>query len=249
MNKISRSQKRDYISAIILAAGDGTRFSNLKYPKQFARVLGKPLFIHCLETYMSINEIQRIHLVINPKFKKMFATLLDKYGYLTKVNQILGGVDRQHSITMALDQIAEKGLVVIQNSVSVITTPILISKCIEAARNKDVATAYVPAFHTVFNHSNGRLVESYERQSLGYTCDPLVYRVSVIKKAIRFAERQGLRNRPTLELIQGIGKSIHLIKSDPLNVKVTTKADLEYVREIIKRNRKKNKPKRNKSMF
>ena len=58
-------------SAIIVAAGSGTRFGG-KTPKQFLEILGKPLIIHSIQRFESCPEIDEIILVLpsaeNAKF-------------------------------------------------------------------------------------------------------------------------------------------------------------------------------------
>jgi len=51
-------------SAIIAAAGSGTRFGT-KIPKQFLEILGKPLIIHTLECFESCSAIDEIILVLS----------------------------------------------------------------------------------------------------------------------------------------------------------------------------------------
>jgi 2-C-methyl-D-erythritol 4-phosphate cytidylyltransferase len=234
MNSSCCSEEKEDVFAIILAAGKGVRFEGSEYPKQFTRILGKPLFIHCLETYFSMKEVKNIYLVINEEFKKLFNRVLSEYQYTERVIIIPGGIDRQHSVTQALDRISINGVVVVQNGVSPVTSSTLIRKCIQVAKEKGAVTAFVNPFHTVFEKEGEELDKVLERKSLGYTCDPQVYRISIIKEAIAYAKHHGLKDRPTVDLVRRLGLPVYLVESDPSNIKVTINADISAIEHILK---------------
>ena len=125
---------------IVLAAGSGVRFGGSALPKQLVEVGGKPLFIHSVDTYRGMAEIDRIYLVVNPKYAERFAKIIDQWGCGDRLVTVPGGATRQESIRNALDVIdLTDGLVVLQNAASPLTSVALIRECLAAARSDGAA--------------------------------------------------------------------------------------------------------------
>jgi 2-C-methyl-D-erythritol 4-phosphate cytidylyltransferase len=219
-------------SVIVLTGGHGKRFQSKK-PKQFAEVLGKPLFIHCLLVYSRMEEVKNIYLVVNENYTALYHEALTAHG-LSHVKKILGGKDRQDSVENALKWVPEKDVVAIQNGVSCATRPSVIRKVVKTAHKTGAASAYISAFHTVFRHANGTMDEVLERNTVGYTCDPQAYCADILKKAFDSARKNNLTDRPTVELVQKIGSTVHLVESDQENLKVTIPSDIPSVEHILK---------------
>ncbi|MCK4445947.1 MAG: 2-C-methyl-D-erythritol 4-phosphate cytidylyltransferase, partial [Candidatus Marinimicrobia bacterium] len=59
------------MDCICLAAGLGVRM-NHPIPKQFIRLLGKPIIAYSLETLEKVDEISRIIVVYNEDFRSMY---------------------------------------------------------------------------------------------------------------------------------------------------------------------------------
>lgn len=222
--------------AVILASGSGTRFGGHSVPKQLTELMGKPLFVHALETYRKIQEIDRSYLVVNPVFAEQFAKILHEFGWQNEVTTLEGGRTRQVSISNALQAIPEEdGLVVLQNSVSPLTSEELIRECLEAAHDVEAVQAYCPAYHTIFELAGDRLGSVLQRSGLGYTCDPTVYRVSLLRRVFSHLERSGgLQGEDTLSVVRALGVPVTLVRSDYENTKVTTRFDLMTVEAIMR---------------
>jgi len=220
------------VTAIILSGGNGFRLKN-SVPKQFLEINGTSLFIHSLQTYQSLEEVHEIILIINEKYISNYEKILKK-NYFGKLKQIVPGNKLRHlSIQNGLDHIKHNGLVVIQNGVNPTTPSFTIQQCISASWQYGVATAYIPAFHTVFEYSNGGIDIVLNRSKIGYTCDPLAARVDILKAALNSAENDIDNDLAPLDLIKKLGHPIKLILSDEKNVKVTTELDLCTMKTIL----------------
>jgi 2-C-methyl-D-erythritol 4-phosphate cytidylyltransferase len=221
---------------IVLAAGSGVRFGGSALPKQLVEVGGKPLFIHSVDTYRGMAEIDRIYLVVNPKYAERFAKIIDQWGYGDRLVTVPGGATRQESIRNALDVIdLTDGLVVLQNAASPLTSVALIRECLAAARSHGAVVAYYPAYHTIFEVADDKLGTLLAREALGYTCDPTVYRLSVLRAALAEQEsRGGLHRETTISIVREMGIPIFLIRSPYDNIKVTIPTDVAAVEAIIR---------------
>ncbi|MFH1645776.1 MAG: 2-C-methyl-D-erythritol 4-phosphate cytidylyltransferase [Candidatus Omnitrophota bacterium] len=127
------------------------------------------------------------------------------------------------------------GVVVIQNGDSPITPSDLINRCINAAIKKKAATAYIPAFFTTFETDKNFLKKVFDRKKTGYTCDPQAYEIKILKKALSFAMKNNIKDKPTVELVRAVGQSVFLVESDTANVKITTEQDLKRAEFVLKK--------------
>ena len=227
------------VSAFILTGGSGVRVaatSRNKLPKQFIKIAGKPVFIHCIEIYLGLKEVDRIYLVINQKYEKKYDALLKKYRIPGKVIKVPGGATRLFSVMNAMDRIPdESGLVILQSGDCATTPRDVIKKCIKLARGKKAVSAYIPAFYTTFLYKKNILKRPLERNEIGYTCDPQVYDVPVLRKALEYARKRGIKDKPTVELVTAIKRHVFLVESPKDNMKITTESDIKAVESILKK--------------
>ena len=100
-------QKVNY--AIVLAAGVGQRMRNGGLPKQFLKLMGKPIIIYTLEKFEAIREIDQVIVVCHGSYIDYMRELLRLY-QIKKANDIVvGGSDRQRSLRRGLNIIVENG--------------------------------------------------------------------------------------------------------------------------------------------
>lgn len=220
------------VSAIILSGGEGARLRQYGIPKQFIEVAGIPLFIHCMTTYESLDEIDEIVLVINEKFAERYEKVLEQHHFKKLSALVPGGKFRHVSIQNGLAKVKHNGVVVIQNGVNPTTPENIIKQYIETAWQHGAVSAYVPAFHTVFEGDNGEIEKVLERKRLGYTCDPQAFRVGVLQEALSSGLQDAHNDLPTIDLVRRLGRIVKLVASDEANLKVSTEIDL-FTTEII----------------
>ena len=221
-------------TAIILAGGSGERFGSGTMPKQLVALGGKPLFVHCLETYRGMSEIDRICLVVNPRHSEDFVGVLRQRGWQDGIVVAQGGSTRQASIASALDALPpEEGGVIIHNAASPFTSAGLIRKCLSALATHQAVQAYVPAEQTIFEKEGDVLKTLLPRQSLGMTCDPTVYDMALLRRAMEHQQRRhGNVGETTLSIVQELGVTVTLVPSDRDNIKLTTTNDLRLAEAI-----------------
>jgi len=226
------------IAALILAAGNGSRFGSTGLPKQFSEIAGKPLFIHSVLTYVGIAEIDRVIVVANPKLTEQTRDVLQQYNLLARVELATGGATRQESVQNAAALVAEDGLsdqdiVILHNSVSPNTSSDFIRTCLSAMSDSEVVQACVADTRTVFE-TDGKFVKCVlPRSSLVYNCDPMVYRGDVFRHVLEVQKNRGMLGNTTSETARELGYKIRLAYSGYDNIKVTNRWDLEAVRAAM----------------
>ncbi len=228
------------VSAIILSGGNGVRLQKYGVPKQLYEIEGTPIFIYSIKTYDSIDEIDEIILVVNKKFIFQHEKVLKQYQFRKPIKIVLGGEFRHQSIQNGLSIIDHDGIVVIQNGVNPNTPAKTILECIKLASESGAVSAYIPAFHTVFESEDGEIKKVLERRSLSYTCDPQVFKVEIIKKAFYFELLNVKNDIPVIQLVRNIGQKIKLILSDEYNIKISSELDVLAFEGLLDKNTVKN---------
>lgn len=214
------------VSAIILSGGNGIRFQNYGVPKQLYEIEGTPIFIHTIKTYDLIEQIDEIILVVNKKFIFQHEKVLEQYHFRKPIKIVLGGEFRHQSIQNGLTVITHDGIVVIQNGVNPSTPAKTILECIKLASESGAVSAYIRAFHTVFESEDGEIQKVLERKNLCYTSDPQVFKVEIIKKALNSELLNVKYDIPVVQLVRNTGQKISLILSDEYNIKITSEVDV-----------------------
>ena len=98
-------------TAIIVAAGSGTRFNSEK-PKQFVEINGKPLIAHTIERFEAAESVDSIVLVIARDSIDEFQTIVEKFK-LQKVSKVVeGGATRAESVRNGLGMVRNETAVV-----------------------------------------------------------------------------------------------------------------------------------------
>ncbi len=221
------------VTAILLAGGSGKRFAATGPPKQLVELHGRPLFLHAVSTYAGMPEVDRLVLAAHRDYTAAFAASLAEQGLTNRVTIVEGGLTRQASIQNALAALPDTAddIGVLQNTASPRTTAALVRRCLAACERAAAVQAYVPAHHTVFVRDADTLDRVLPREQIGYTCDPTLYRMSLLRRVIDERTNAGLPGEMTLTAVRALGEAVALVESEPDNIKLTVPSDLATLRQ------------------
>ena len=216
--------------AIILAGGKGTRM-NLDTPKQYVLINNKPLIVHTIEAFNSVNEIDAIYLTCLKETKEYMLRLVNEYN-LNKVKRIVdGGNTRQESVFNALkaikdDKVDENSVVLIHDGARLNVSQRIILDNIKAASEFDACVTAVKATDSLFicNPNFGKL-EYLNRDEVYQAQTPQSFKFSLIYNAHLDAFNSGITSA-TDDACLVKNKAIKVVLGDDKNIKVTTKSDL-----------------------
>jgi 2-C-methyl-D-erythritol 4-phosphate cytidylyltransferase len=91
-------------SAIIVAAGSGTRFG-AGVPKQFLEIGGKPVLIHTLEKFENCAVVDEIILVLSVAEIENFRHSAARYNLQKPLKIVAGGRSRAESVLNGLNSV------------------------------------------------------------------------------------------------------------------------------------------------
>lgn len=227
-------------SAIIVAAGSGTRFGS-DVPKQFLEIGGKPLLIYTLERFELCSAIDEIVLVLSATEIANFRTTIEKYNLEKLAKIVAGGRTRAESVFNGLNAIDAKRceIVAVHDGARPLISSEEITKTIEKASETGAACLVAEVTDTIKEVSNGKITCTIDRANLRRALTPQVFRCEILKRA--FAKNADL-NAATDEcfLVEKLGYEIAVVEGSAKNIKVTNKEDLAIVEKYLKQSQKEN---------
>ncbi|MDX8430767.1 MAG: 2-C-methyl-D-erythritol 4-phosphate cytidylyltransferase [Candidatus Algichlamydia australiensis] len=216
------------IAAIILMGGAGKRFGS-SIPKQFQRLSGKPLYLHTLEKFLSINLFSEIILVCHPNW-------IEKVIAPEGVRVVSGGKTRQESSFLGVS--ATKNTieaVVIHDAVRPLISEEILQENVTALQKYEAVDTCIPSTDTIVHAKGEQIVAIPKRSEYLRGQTPQSFSKKLFLEAHKKAQRVGMVNASDdCQLILRLGKAVHVVEGAEENIKITTPLDL-YVGEQLMR--------------
>lgn len=218
-------------TAIIVAAGSGTRFGS-EIPKQFIEVNGKPLINHTLEKFEKCSVIDAIILVLSAGEIERFE--LSNFGSsITKLSVIVaGGSSRAESVKNGLDHVNRStNVVVVHDGARPLVSISEIEACVSRANETGAACLVAPVTDTIKTVANGEIAATLDRDKLRRALTPQAFRLDVLRSAFTNADLSNVTDE--CYLVEKLGHPIACVEGSGRNIKVTTKDDLLIVEAML----------------
>jgi len=214
--------------AVIVAGGRGLRM-NSEIPKQFLLLRGKPVLMHTLEAFYVAYPDMQIILVLPIDHIPTWQTLISDHGFKLNHTVVEGGAERFESVKNGLKR-CTNGIVGIHDGVRPLITPELIRRCYEQAEERGSAIPVVPITQSLRKLDGERNVP-FDRTGVHAVQTPQCFRVEALKLAYQKPFQKAFTDDATVyEAEHG---SVHVLKGDELNLKITTLSDLHIAEAIL----------------
>ena len=224
--------------AIILAAGVGQRMRSGGMPKQFLKLMGKPIIIYTLEKFEDCPEVDKVIVVCHGAYTELMDELITLYKLKKIAKVVVGGKDRQSSLEIGLqavydDGAAENDIVVIHDGVRPLVLENTIRENIRVAQENGCAITVHPVAESVIvTDSMDAQMDSFKKRDDTYSLtSPQTFKISIIRKAIA-DQKNNESEIPLLDaamIYASIGGKVKLVKEQNNNLKVTTPEDFYYL--------------------
>lgn len=223
------------IFAAILAGGVGTRMQSAEKPKQFLEVGGKPIIIHTIEKFISIENFTKILVLTPADWVEYTKDLIEKYmGTDSGVLVLPGGSDRNETLMCALAYIEEHykvdadTILVTHDAVRPFVTERIIRENMEAAGLYGACGTAIPATDTIVQSRDGKYMHSIPDRSCMYQQQtPQSFRVTLLKETyalLNEEERKSLTDACKILVLKGV--PVYMVMGDSCNIKITYPEDL-----------------------
>jgi 2-C-methyl-D-erythritol 4-phosphate cytidylyltransferase len=215
--------------AVIVAGGAGKRM-NTDIPKQFLLLNGVPVLMRTISVFYKYNTDIELIVALPAEQVKYWQTLCKKHGFNTPHQVVPGGVTRHQTVKNALSKIITDSLVAIHDGVRPLVTNSLITTCFDTAAVLGNAVPVVELSESLRELSgDGNFAADRSKFRLVQT--PQVFRSDQLFDALA----KGIKKEFTDEasLIESAGYTIHLVRGQPENIKITTSLDMCVASALI----------------
>ena len=228
---------RPYTTAIIVAAGRGSRMSASELPKQFMTLDGKPVIAHTLSAFEESRKIDEIIVVTQEKHAPLVREIAKKYG-IKKLRRIVrGGEERSESVLNGMSAVKEKtGFVAIHDAARPLITPAQIDEVVSIAYSYSAASAGSRVKDTVKRvDKNGFILETPDRAQLWNASTPQVFLAAMYRAAAISAAKEGFACTDDNMIMERIGQRVKMVDVGYENIKLTTDSDIAVMEAIIQK--------------
>lgn len=232
-----KKEKSLYTTAIILAAGIGSRFGS-DVPKQRVSLLGKSLIARAAEPFYRCDDIDSMVVVTREEdidFVNSELLFLGK-----KLHRVIaGGSCRAESAKLGFLAVPKETThVAIHDGARCLITEEDISRVARAAYISGAASAVTLIADTVKNVKDGQIFGTAPRDKMVFAETPQIFSFDVYKSALVGASDISLVTDDNM-LVENIGHKITAVVLENENPKVTYPKDLDYAEFLLERRMKK----------
>jgi 2-C-methyl-D-erythritol 4-phosphate cytidylyltransferase len=215
--------------ALLVAGGSGRRM-NSDVPKQFISINGYPLLMYTLDVFYRYDQKIHIILVLPETQIQFWDTLCRKYKFEIRHQVKLGGKTRFHSVQNNLHDIPDDCLVAVHDGVRPLVSISTIDKCFKMAKKygNAVPCTEIPESLRKIN-KNGNI--QIDRNEYRLIQTPQVFKGKLLKEA--YMQNYRPQFTDDASVVETLGQTIHLVKGNPENIKITYPKDLILASSLI----------------
>ena len=222
------------ISAILTAAGSGKRMQTDKN-KIFISVNDKPILVHTIEAFIDTEKIDEFIITVADGEEAFVEGLIQSINIKIPYKIIKGGKERQDSIFNALEVVSpQTNIILVHDAARPNIKKDVILKLIEEAKENKAIVVAVKVKDTIKEEANGFVSKTFVRDKLWAIQTPQVFDAKILKTAYLKAKEDGFLGTDDASLVERIGVSVKVVEGDYSNIKITTKEDLDILRELMK---------------
>ena len=226
--------------AVVLAGGVGSRIGR-NIPKQFIKIMGKPIIAYTVENFQKNPNIDAIEIVVHKDWIDECKAIMSEYSFDKVKWYTEGGATFLESAMKGLDNlqghIDDDDIIVFSYSVSPYTTEEIIDDCISVCKKFGNAMAAEDVIlNTCIMDDETGTKQGLVREEMKGFSNPLAFKFGELCDAIKEAEKKGMLDRilpyPYFVYIE-LGKKVYFSKTNRKNFKITTPEDLEMFEGLI----------------
>ena len=217
------------VGVILAGAGESRRMEGID--KVFAPLRGRPILDYSFGVMASVPEVAAGVLMLSEHGIAQGQEVLAARGWPVGWNVCIGGVRRQDSVRLGLEQLGDVEWVIIHDVARPCVDRDMVYRGLEAAKETGAAVAAVPVTDTVKVVEGGtRIVETLDRSSLWAVQTPQVFRRDILEASFANSDADATDEATLLERM---GHSVRVFQGDYGNLKVTTPGDLALAEAIL----------------
>ena len=229
------------LGIIVAAAGSGERYGSNKLLEPLNSL---PLFIHCLQQFITVCPAKQLILVVSRNEQHHFSNALERFMPGSGIIIIEGGVSRSQSIANGLQLLNENvNYVAVHDAARPFATVKLLKSCLSTARQYGGAIPAKPVTDTLKRVDENNLITAAVcREQLWRVETPQLFNLALLRKAYRLAEASTTESlvefTDDAAIMAAAGLPVKIVNDPDPNLKITYPEDIATAELIL--NRQKN---------
>lgn len=211
-------------AVIIVAAGSGSRMGG-ELPKQYLKLLGKPLIIHTLERFRRFDQEMKVVVVLAPAHRELWEQMAGSYESARGVTLANGGATRYDSVKNGLTYIDVGVITGIHDAVRPLISQDTLSRSYDAAVREGSGIPVIEMDESIriLNQQGGST--RMDRSRLRRVQTPQVFRSDRIKQAYQQAYDPAFTDDASV--YESVYGPVTLVEGNRENIKITTPIDMK----------------------
>ncbi len=221
-------------SVVIAAAGQSTRFRDPNFKKPFANLDGKAVWLHSVNPFLKRGDVPQVIMVISPEDRESFTIKFGANVAVLGIDVVDGGTQRADSVRNGLAKVRDDcDFVAIHDAARPCLADAWIEQVFAAARIHRCAILAIPLTSTLKRSGDGKRVDAtVDRGQLWMAQTPQVFERRLLVDA--FAKFGDSSFTDEAQLLEKAGEIVHIVEGSPLNIKITSRQDLDLASAILK---------------
>ena len=222
-------------AVILAAAGKSRRFADPLHKKVFSMVGPKPIWQYSAEVFSNRKDVGQLILVIAKEDRDFFNEKYAGNAAMLGIQTVLGGDERADSVRCGLDAVRDDmEFVAVHDAARPCIADAWIDAVFAKAVGSGAAILATPCHATLKRaDKNLNITQTVPRDHLWMAQTPQVFRSELLRKGYEACPNPSAATDEAA-IVEATGHAVSLVEGSPLNVKVTTKADIKFVNLALK---------------
>jgi 2-C-methyl-D-erythritol 4-phosphate cytidylyltransferase len=229
------------VFAVVTAAGQSRRMGGTD--KLTLPLRGRPLLAHTLSQFLGWSKLAAVAVAVSPgRETELQQTLSEHCRDLSRLHLLAGGEQRQDSIRLALELLADRYSpradepVLIHDGARPFVTTELFEQLLGALTGWDGVLPATPVRDTVKRVQGEAVLGTEDRESLRMVQTPQAFPFGSILELHRRAAREAFYGTDDASLVERYGGRVTWIPGPAHNLKVTVPEDIALLSQLAERN-------------
>lgn len=218
------------LSVIITAGGIGKRM-NSSLPKQFIRILDKPILMYTIEKFYHFDPKSQILITLPEDWKSYWEELVIEQDFKIPHRIVTGGDERYHSIKNAIHY-CYGDIIAVHDGVRPLVSEATIQKCIAKLRKTDAVIPVISVVESLRKKEENKGTVAVDRSEYFIVQTPQCFKREILEKSYSIEYHSKIND--DAGLVEEAGYEITTVQGNPENIKITTQADLKYAELFLK---------------
>ncbi len=229
-----QEKKPDYVSAILVCAGNSTRMA-LGKSKQFIDLFGKPAVYYSLLAFQQSVSVREIVIVCRKEDKAEFQKIVAEYNFSKVTSIVEGGETRSISVKNGISAVSENcTCVAIHDGARCLITTEEIEKVVLSGLLTGASALGVAVKDTIkVVDENGVIVDTPDRSTLRAVQTPQVFSKNKYEKYLAMAQSDAVDFTDDCKLFEYCGDKVTIVEGLYTNIKLTTQDDILLAKSIL----------------